>query len=141
MADPEVLRRDVVSREWLTGNPRATEHYEAIAQQLQTEEVVFAEVGAEGGLRARGRATYDADWIGITDVWVDPSQRRTGLARVVMADLLAWGAERGAGTVLLQVLADNAPARGLYEGLGFRTHHAYRYLAAPPWPASVHHGM
>ena len=130
---PEVHRSEVVSREWLTGNPRALDAYDAIAHQLQTDEVVFVSVVDEGGgvVRARGRATYDRGWIGITDVWVEPGLRRTGLARAVMADLLAWGAERGAGTVLLQVLEDNAPALALYDGLGFRTHHAYRYLTAP----------
>jgi ribosomal protein S18 acetylase RimI-like enzyme len=43
--------------------------------------------------------------------------------------LLEWGAERGATTAHLQVLADNVPALELYAGLGFTTHHAYRYLA------------
>ena len=45
-----------------------------------------------------------------------------------MAALLEWGAEQGATTAYLQVLGDNAPALALYEGLGFATHHAYRYL-------------
>ena len=45
-----------------------------------------------------------------------------------MAALLEWGAEQGATTAYLQVLGDNAPALALYDGLGFTTHHAYRYL-------------
>ena len=60
------------------------------------------------------------------------SRRSTGgqgLAVAVMAALLEWGAERGATTAYLQVLGDNAPALALYEGMGFTTHHAYRYLA------------
>jgi ribosomal protein S18 acetylase RimI-like enzyme len=52
-----------------------------------------------------------------------------------MARLLEWGAERGATTAYLQVLGDNTPALGLYEGLGFTTHHAYRYLAPRDRPA------
>jgi ribosomal protein S18 acetylase RimI-like enzyme len=47
----------------------------------------------------------------------------------VIAALLDWGAEQGASTVYLQVLADNQAALGLYDRLGFTTHHAYRYLA------------
>ena len=48
-----------------------------------------------------------------------------------MAELLEWGAERGATTAYLQVLGDNTPALALYDGLGFAVHHRYRYLAAP----------
>ena len=36
---------------------------------------------------------------------------------------------RGIRSVYLQVLKANAPARGLYERLGFSTHHEYDYLA------------
>lgn len=82
--------------------------------------------------RATGCAGLDGDWVGFAGVVVDPAQRRRGLGLSVMATLLGWGAERGATTAFLQVLADNAPARGLYDGLGFRTHHAYRYLVPPP---------
>jgi ribosomal protein S18 acetylase RimI-like enzyme len=45
-----------------------------------------------------------------------------------MAGLLEWAAERGATTAYLQVRGDNPAALALYERLGFRTHHGYRYL-------------
>ena len=77
------------------------------------------------------RVVTDGDWAGITDVWVSPDHRRRGLALVVMDAMLSWSAERGAGTAYLQVRGDNAPGLALYAGLGFRTHHTYRYLAAP----------
>ena len=48
-----------------------------------------------------------------------------------MDAMLDWAAERGAATAYLQVRGDNAPALALYATLGFRTHHTYRYLAAP----------
>jgi GNAT superfamily N-acetyltransferase len=80
---------------------------------------------------ASGVAAYDADWVGFRSIEVRPDARRRGLGLAVMDALLGWGAEQGATTAYLQVLADNAPARALYAGLGFVTHHAYRYLAAP----------
>ena len=46
----------------------------------------------------------------------------------MLAELLDWGASRGARTAWLHVESDNAPGLGLYEGLGFRTHHLNRYL-------------
>lgn len=81
--------------------------------------------------RARGVAAYAEDWVGVRSIEVDPAHRRQGLALAVMAALLAWGAERGATTAYLQVLGENAEAIGLYESLGFGTHHTYRYLAQP----------
>ncbi|MGB0100469.1 MAG: GNAT family N-acetyltransferase [Nocardioides sp.] len=84
------------------------------------------------GDRASGVAAYADDWIGFRGLEVDPAYRRQGLALAVMAELLDWGAERGATTAYLQVLADNAPAIGLYDRLGFTTHHGYRYLAPSP---------
>jgi ribosomal protein S18 acetylase RimI-like enzyme len=37
---------------------------------------------------------------------------------------------RGIRSVYLQVLQANSPARGLFDRLGFTTHHEYRYLGA-----------
>lgn len=85
----------------------------------------------EGEVAAAGRAALDADWVGVHAVHTDPARRRQGLAVAVMAELLDWGASRGATTAYLQVREDNAAALGLYERLGFATHHTYRYLTAP----------
>ena len=84
---------------------------------------------------ARGVAAFADDWVGFRGIEVDPAHRRRGLARTIMAALVAWGAERGATTAYLQVLGDNAPALALYAGLGFTTHHAYAYLT--PGPAAA----
>jgi GNAT superfamily N-acetyltransferase len=83
---------------------------------------------------ASGVAAYGDDWVGFRGIEVAPDQRRQGLGVAVMAALLEWGAERGATTAYLQVLGDNVAALGLYERLGFVTHHAYRYLASPASP-------
>ena len=83
------------------------------------------------GSMARARGAIDGDWLGLHDIWVDPSARRQGLALRVLAELVDWGASLGATTAYLQVRGDNAAALGLYERLGFATHHVYRYLSAP----------
>ncbi len=85
----------------------------------------------DGRVLATGIAAYDDDWVGFRGVEVDPAERGRGLGLLVMAELLEWGAERGATTAYLQVLGDNARAFALYDGLGFLPHHRYRYLASP----------
>ena len=85
-------------------------------------------VEARIGDAASGVAAYADDWVGFRSIEVAPEHRRQGLGLAVMAALLEWGAEQGATTAYLQVLGDNAPALALYDGLGFTTHHAYRYL-------------
>jgi ribosomal protein S18 acetylase RimI-like enzyme len=96
------------------------------------DRLVTAQVtGDHGRVVASGVAAYDADWVGFRTIEVDPAERGRRLALLVMSALLEWGAERGATTAYLQVLADNARAFELYDGLGFTEHHRYRYLAAP----------
>jgi ribosomal protein S18 acetylase RimI-like enzyme len=112
-------------------------HDDAVVVLEGPEQVGFAEIPAqrpvpEGMLLAKGRVACHGDWAGITDLWVSPEQRRRGLGIVVLDAMLAWAAERGATTAYLQVRADNTPGLTLYATLGFRTHHTYRYLAAPP---------
>ena len=85
----------------------------------------------DGEVVASGVAASDGDWVGFRSIEVSPGHRRRGLAAAVMEALLDWGAEQGATTAYLQVLADNAPALALYERLGFTEHHRYRYLVAP----------
>ncbi|KQP31238.1 hypothetical protein ASF49_11775 [Methylobacterium sp. Leaf104] len=57
-----------------------------------------------------------------------PAHRRAGHARSLILALMAWARRRGATGACLQVVAENAPARALYAGLGFsRTLYGYRY--------------
>jgi len=60
--------------------------------------------------------------------WVvtDPRQRRRGLSRKVLVQLLGWAESRGVKGACLQVLADNHSAIALYRSLGFDTE-LYRY--------------
>jgi N-acetylglutamate synthase len=89
-----------------------------------------ARAEAEIGDHARGRAALDGDWVGLHTVEVHPGHRRRGLATGVIVELLDWAASLGATTAWLHVETHNAAAIGLYEGLGFRTHHTARYLAS-----------
>ncbi|MBQ8974915.1 MAG: ribosomal protein S18-alanine N-acetyltransferase [Oscillospiraceae bacterium] len=50
---------------------------------------------------------------------VSPEYRRQGTAKLLLEDALAWARAAGAGSVLLEVRRSNAPARALYEALGF----------------------
>jgi N-acetylglutamate synthase len=77
------------------------------------------------------RAGLDDDWLGVHAVHVIPEHRGHGHATALMAALLEWGAEQGASTVWLHVETDNEAALALYDRLGFRTHHACRYLVPP----------
>jgi GNAT superfamily N-acetyltransferase len=96
------------------------------------DQVVTAEATTDDGrVLASGVAAYADDWVGFRGIEVDPAERGRRLGLLVVAELLDWGAERGATTAYLQVLGDNTRAFALYDGLGFREHHHYRYLAAP----------
>jgi N-acetylglutamate synthase len=132
-AAPPVTFGTTATPAWLANDDRARSHLDdAVAVLEGPEDVGFGVVlGVGGRASAKGRVSCHGDWAGITDVWVSPEHRRQGLGSVVMAALLEWAAERGATTAYLQVRGDNPPALALYATLGFRTHHTYRYLAAP----------
>jgi ribosomal protein S18 acetylase RimI-like enzyme len=76
---------------------------------------------------AIGRAVVDGRWALFGAVEVIPSHRRRGLASAVMGALARRAAEEGATAAYLQVEADNAGARALYDRLGFTDHHGYHY--------------
>jgi ribosomal protein S18 acetylase RimI-like enzyme len=131
---PAVSMTTTATPAWLATDTRASSHPEdAVAVLEGPDQVGFASVlDPTGEVVAKGRIAGEREWAGITDVWVSPDHRRRRLGLVVMAALLEWAAERGATTAYLQVRGDNTPGLALYAALGFRTHHTYRYLAAPP---------
>lgn len=60
------------------------------------------------------------DEIHVLNVAVDPVERRKGIARLLLAELLERGRSRGLSMATLEVRRSNEPALALYAGLGFR---------------------
>lgn len=59
------------------------------------------------------------DTVYLYSLWLDPAVRGHGLAHDLLTATLDWARGLHARTVQLRVAADNAVARGLYEGFGF----------------------
>lgn len=108
-----------------TGSARPTPRY--LPDERSAARGLVVDLG-EG--TATGRATLDGDWVVLDALAVEADHRRQGLATRVVAELLDWAASQGARTAMLQVETDNPAAVRLYEGLGFVTHHTYRYLVS-----------
>ncbi|MFD4691516.1 GNAT family N-acetyltransferase [Streptomyces sp. NPDC058463] len=83
---------------------------------------------ADGVPAAIGRCVVDGRWAGFMAVEVGPEYRRRGLATAVMTALARKALDEGASASWLQVEADNDGARGLYDGMGFATHHGYHHF-------------
>jgi len=100
-------------------------------------ELGFATLGLPHPIAiGRGALTTAADgrrWIGLTCVAVASEHRRHGLGSLICAELIRWGADRGATHAYLQVEAENTGAIAMYDQLGFLDHHGYRY-ATPDGP-------
>ena len=64
-------------------------------------------------------------------LYVSPAFRRQGVGRLAVLGAADWAREVGAATLALAVGEANAPARALYEGLGFASVCGYCYRGAP----------
>ena len=85
-----------------------------------------------GGIAACGQIATEANLVGVYDVFTDPAQRGQGLARILCSQLLAMARARGAAVAYLQVESSNAPARAIYQRLGFADAYGYHYRCPDP---------
>lgn len=123
------------------------------AIEARTELAVTAEIWAEAGIgpgrlavmaRAKGEkvallgrlkdepagvvfAALDGDVAMVHALEIRPSARRSGLGADLVAGAARFAAERGATVLALAVTEANAPARALYEKLGFSIAGRYHY--------------
>ncbi|HVY15894.1 MAG TPA: GNAT family N-acetyltransferase [Rhodopila sp.] len=74
----------------------------------------------DGRLAATALCVIEGGCAVVECVATASSARRRGAGRMVMQALENWAAEQRADWLGLQVVATNAPALGLYEGLGFQ---------------------
>jgi ribosomal protein S18 acetylase RimI-like enzyme len=68
---------------------------------------------------------------GIYDLVVDPNTRGLGIGRSLLASAMGAAVAHGAQHAVLQVAANNAPARNLYHQYGFQDRFASWYRRAP----------
>lgn len=83
--------------------------------------------GPQGQPVGFGLAVLERGAVGLYDLAVAPEHRGSGRGRALVQALLHWAAEAGATSAYLQVRAQNAPALGLYEAMGFKTAYGYHY--------------
>ncbi len=84
----------------------------------------------DGAVLACGQTATEADLVGLYDVFTDPAVRGQGWARRLCSQLLGQAHAAGARVAYLQVDADNAPARAIYQRLGFADAYAYHYRSS-----------
>lgn len=89
---------------------------------------LFASLELDGVIAGVARVAFAQGWAGVFALRVAPEHRRTGVAVQLMNATAEASRARGIRSIYLQVLKASAPARGLYERLGFVTHHEYCYL-------------
>jgi GNAT superfamily N-acetyltransferase len=89
---------------------------------------LFASVEIVGRIAGVARVAFANRWAGVSALHVAPEHRRTGVAAQLMGAAADAARSRDIRSVYVQVLKANSAARGLYDQLGFSTHHEYCYL-------------
>jgi N-acetylglutamate synthase len=77
---------------------------------------------------ATARVAVSEGWAIVTRLIVADTFRKKGLARLLMLVSMNSAIENGATKMALQVDQSNQDALSLYEKLGFRVHHTYRFI-------------
>lgn len=112
---------------WWSVDGRGAETRATAEELLVRGNALYAAVPDDQRAQAIGRLALVDDTAGLYCLAVDERFRRQGLAAAVIHGLLQAATDRGAKWVWLSVLEDNAPARTLYDRLGFRTVSRYHY--------------
>lgn len=76
----------------------------------------FGWIAPSGGMVLARTAADEAE---VLTLAVDPDARRRGVGRALLDQALATAWDRGAGSMFLEVAADNAAALALYAAAGF----------------------
>ena len=93
-----------------------------LREQITQGGLVVAAAGSSGLITATvmpASLTLGTVW-SIRDLYVAPGHRRGGVARALVAHIVARARAAGARRVSLQTETGNVPALALYTGLGFR---------------------
>lgn len=117
---------DYPSNEWLEIN--SDQPLEKIMQRYPAR---YGAIKIGEQVIAVGRIASLGSWAIVTRLFVNPSFRGKGVAKILMNNLLSAAVSDGATKVSLQVDNENGAALALYQSMGFTAHHkfVYRILA------------
>jgi len=109
---------------------------QAHAQRLELSPVPFEGWALrrtdDGQVFACGQVAREGDMVGLYDVFTAASSRGQGWSTRLCTCLLGMARQQGARIGYLQVDADNAPARAVYQRLGFADGYTYHYRTLTP---------
>jgi ribosomal protein S18 acetylase RimI-like enzyme len=77
----------------------------------------------------------DRAWI--SRLGVLPEARKAGLGRIMVAQLIENARAAGCQSVVIEVIEDNAPARALFAGFGFKETRQLLVTRRPPRPIDI----
>jgi ribosomal protein S18 acetylase RimI-like enzyme len=117
---------DYPSKEWLEIN--SDQPLEKIMRRYPAR---YGAIKIGEQVIAVGRIATHGSWSIVTRLFVNPSFRGKGVAKILMNKLLSAAVSDGATKVSLQVDNENGAALALYQSMGFTVHHkfVYRILA------------
>lgn len=117
---------DYPSKEWLEIN--SDQPLEKIMRRYPAR---YGAIKIGEQVIAVGRIATLGGWSIVTRLFVNPSFRGKGVAKILMNNLLSAAVSDGATKVSLQVDNENGAALALYQSMGFTVHHkfVYRILA------------
>ncbi len=128
-----VLVRSLSDEDWLQVYAQVTGkrmvslvHHAAVLRVIVPEKNLMA-LYLDDRPVACGMGVLSGDLLGYFSIYTHKTERQQGLGQAVMIALSQWGVNRGATFGYLQVEGDNAPARAMYQKLGFTRLYGYEY--------------
>lgn len=115
---------DTPSKEWIS-----LQNDQGVLEIMTRSPARYAAFRKNGKIQGVARASNYEKWTVLTRLYVRPDERGKGLGRDLISTLLLDAQNLGASKVALQVDSRNLAAIGLYEKMGFRRHHTYKYYS------------
>jgi N-acetylglutamate synthase len=137
--DPEVVLRPRADRIWFAAmaglqgyGGEAAHTYRRIIGAVSIPARFASLAGKDGRIVSMAYGSIHNGMLCYDMVVTDARERRRGHSRKIVTALAGWAKAEGATDACLQVVADNTPARALYNQIGLKTEvYRYHYRRAP----------